>query len=160
MTPKPWRRWSTIDQGSKAIPGKFSQENKILTDSRPERSAIRVQGVAQRVAWALAAKATRTEGAFSMVELLILNAPQKVARPSAGKYRPDRKKQQIPGDVTQIGIIQIHAAKCAAEMRQRKELRADSDCAWKLLQRRKGAGQKQNRQQSENRNLDRLRLGA
>ena len=90
---------------------------------------------------------------------LILYAPQKVGCTRAGKSRPDCQKKQIPGDVTQVGIIQIHAAKCAAEVRQRKELRADSDCAWKLFQRRKGAGQKQNRQQSENRNLDRLGLG-
>ena len=58
------------------------------------------------------------------------------------------------------GAIEIHQSKRPAKVGQRKAFREIADREWQSLQRSKRAGKNKDREEKENRKLDRLCLGA
>jgi hypothetical protein len=79
-------------------------------------------------------------------------------------YKSDQdaetKRDQIDREVGKAGAIEIHEAKSATEMCQRKELGEIANGARQLVERGKSAGQNKNGKEKENRKLNGLGLCA
>jgi hypothetical protein len=91
---------------------------------------------------------------------LLVDAPQKVAGTRAGDYCAHGKKGQVTGDRADMAVMEIHVPESPAKVGEWEKLGTYPDGLRKLAQWGKRTGQKHDRQEKENRNLNRLRLSA
>lgn len=93
-------------------------------------------------------------------QISILNPPEQQRGAEARDDCADREEAQVARDGWQSGLPEADHAKCVAEMRERESLRNEADAVGELLERCECAGEREDGQEIEDGELDRLRLRA